>query len=131
MSVIRETRDTMVKQAIGTLMWSELTEHGEPIDSLYTEDHVSEETRREITEDVINFLDLILDLEDGEMSDRAWELIRNDPCQAGHDFILSRNGHGTGFWDRGTGDVGDELHKWAKTFGEISLYVGDDGYLYN
>lgn len=131
MSVIQDTRDAMVNQAIFTLMWSEYTNEGEPLDTLYTPDHVSEETRKELRDDVTNFLDLILDLEDGEMSDRAWEIIRTDPLQAGHDFILSRNGHGTGFWDRSNGDVGDELHKWAKTFGSIELYVGDDGLLYN
>ena len=47
-----------------------------------------------------------------------------DPGQIGHDFILTRNGHGTGFWDRGLGEIGDRLTKWAKTFGSIeSLYI--------
>lgn len=41
------------------------------------------------------------------------------PGQIGHDFILTRNGHGTGFWDRGLGELGDTLTKWAKTFGTI------------
>lgn len=50
---------------------------------------------------------------------------------AGHDFILSRNGHGTGFWDRGAGDVGDRLHKAAKVYGDASLYLGDDGKIYH
>lgn len=46
------------------------------------------------------------------------------PGQIGHDFILTRNGHGTGFWDRGLGEIGDTLTKWAKTFGSIdSLYI--------
>lgn len=44
--------------------------------------------------------------------------------QIGHDFILSRNGHGTGFWDRGLGEVGESLTKWAQTFGSLeSLYI--------
>jgi len=50
--------------------------------------------------------------------------------QAGHDFWLTRNGHGAGFWDRGLGVVGDELTKAAKSFGERNLYVGDDGMIY-
>lgn len=46
------------------------------------------------------------------------------PEQIGHDFILTRNGHGTGFWDRGLGEIGDQLTTWVKTFGSIeSLYV--------
>jgi hypothetical protein len=48
----------------------------------------------------------------------------------GHDFWLSRNGHGTGFWDRDLGEVGDTLHTTAKLAGECNLYVGDDGRLY-
>lgn len=41
----------------------------------------------------------------------------------GHDFWLSRNGHGTGFWDRGAGDVGDKLHAAAKVYGEAHVMV--------
>ncbi len=46
----------------------------------------------------------------------------------GHDFWLTRNGHGAGFWD---GDwpeqVGERLTDAAKAFGECNLYIGDDG----
>lgn len=40
---------------------------------------------------------------------------------AGHDFWLSRNGHGTGFWDRGL-TVGEALHTAARAMGEVYLY---------
>lgn len=46
------------------------------------------------------------------------------PEQIGYDFILTRNGHGTGFWDRGLGEIGDTLTKWSQTFGSVeSLYI--------
>lgn len=48
----------------------------------------------------------------------------------GHDFWLSRNRHGTGFWDRGLGDIGDRLHKAATVYGSCNLYAGDNGLLY-
>lgn len=48
----------------------------------------------------------------------------------GHDFWLTRNRHGTGFWDRGLGELGDQLTKWAQTYGEADLYAGDDGEVY-
>jgi hypothetical protein len=131
MGSIQDTRDGMLEQAVRTLMWSEGTEHGQSLDCLYDVEHIAQKTVDTLREDIYNFIDLIIDLEDEEMSKHAWAILRNDPLQAGHDFILSRNGHGSGFWDRGTGNVGDELHKWAKTFGTFSLYVGDDGYLYN
>lgn len=50
--------------------------------------------------------------------------------QSGHDFWLTRNGHGAGFWDRGLGDIGEVLTKLSNEFGECTLYVGDDGRIY-
>jgi len=52
------------------------------------------------------------------------------PDKVGHDLWLTRNGHGTGFWDRSLGDVGDRLTSAAEKLGESYLYVGDDGKLY-
>lgn len=49
--------------------------------------------------------------------------------QAGHDFWLTRNGHGAGFWDRGL-KHGDELSKWAKSFGSCDL-MAYDGKVYS
>lgn len=49
---------------------------------------------------------------------------------AGHDFWLTRNGHGAGFWDRGLEDIGDRLTELSKTFGELDPYIGDDGKIY-
>lgn len=54
-----------------------------------------------------------------------------DEAQNGHDFWLTRNGHGVGFWDRGYDkEVGDALTKASESFGEVDLYVGDDGRIY-
>ena len=50
--------------------------------------------------------------------------------QNGHDFWPTRNRHGAGFWDRGYGDIGGALTRAAHSFGEFSLYVGDDGLIY-
>ncbi len=44
---------------------------------------------------------------------------------AGHDFWLTRQGHGTGYWDRGLGALGDTLSKSAKTWGERCILVED------
>nr|DAY73684.1 MAG TPA: hypothetical protein [Caudoviricetes sp.] len=49
---------------------------------------------------------------------------------AGHDFWLTRNRHGAGFWDRGLGDLGDRLTKLAQTYGKSDPYIGDDGLIY-
>lgn len=56
----------------------------------------------------------------------------DDPAmaRAGHDFWLTRNHHGAGFFDRGLGELGDRLTAVCKPYGETDLYVGDDGKLY-
>ena len=92
------------------------------------------------------------DLNYGEcdLAGEAWESIRSDvenftvanwadlygrnewmdAGQAGHDFWLTRNGHGAGFWDRGLGDRGQRLTDEAHVYGEATAYVGDDGLIY-
>lgn len=42
-----------------------------------------------------------------------------DARQAGHDFVLTVNGHGAGFWDGGWPEHGDELTEDAKPYGEF------------
>jgi hypothetical protein len=49
---------------------------------------------------------------------------------AGHDFWLTRNGHGSGFWDRGLGELGNRLTAVSKVYGSVNLYLGDDGLVY-
>lgn len=53
-----------------------------------------------------------------------------DEAQNGHDFFLTRNRHGAGFWDRGYGAVGRQLTDAAHAYGSHDFYVGDDGLLY-
>lgn len=55
---------------------------------------------------------------------------QKDFSQHGHDFYLSRNGHGAGFFDRGYGKIGDELTEQAHVYGSADLYVGDNGKLF-
>lgn len=52
--------------------------------------------------------------------------------RAGHDFWLTRCGHGAGFWD---GDwpepMAEHLSDAATKCGTVDLYVGDDGKIYS
>lgn len=57
-----------------------------------------------------------------------YELQPYDESLAGNDFWCTRNGHGTGFWDRGQA-VLDQLAD-AACHSTRDLYRGDDGKLY-
>jgi hypothetical protein len=57
-------------------------------------------------------------------------LFKNKDCeQAGHDFALTRNGHGVGFWDRpevyGKANA-DKLTDIAESFSEVYLLWNGD-----
>lgn len=59
---------------------------------------------------------------------RAWAYLSDEVIeQAGHDFWLSRNGHGAGFWDRDPPEYGNEynlgrLQGFAESFGEYHAF---------
>jgi hypothetical protein len=62
------------------------------------------------------------------------DLIPDDKAeQAGHDLWLTRNGQGTGFWDRPEvwgAEGADILTRCAKSMGSTDAYAGDDGLVY-
>lgn len=91
-----------------------------PLDDEYDVDDFAERAVDEAREDCQSFVDLC--------RDNGVELL--DAAQMGHDFWLTRNHHGAGFWDRGLGEQGLQLTKWANTFGSSDAYVGDDGKVY-
>jgi hypothetical protein len=99
---------------------------GNPLDQNYSIEDFSPDSLAKATADCEAF------------SRRAAEWIRQLPAgvsltQLGHDFWLTRNGHGVGFWDRPEvygEQVGDQLTEICKEFGEVYTTVGDDGVLY-
>lgn len=84
------------------------------------------ETESAMRADCADFLRAYLDLISQAMEAKPGYSIE----QAGHDFWLTRNGHGVGFWDRGLGAIGDELTEAAHGDGGRDLYVGDDDLIY-
>ena len=79
---------------------------------------LSDETRNRMWDDCLKFLEKAQDL----IPNNQWE-------QAGHDFWLTRNGHGTGFWDRPE-IYGEEnakkLTEISESFGNFDLIVDDE-----
>lgn len=73
----------------------------------------------------------LIHCDDAPLSNRHASIGDRQAAMAGHDFWLTRNGHGAGFWDGDwPEDVGETLTRAAKAFGQADLYVGDDGKVY-
>lgn len=124
--------DEFTKAYIECALWSSMDESdeqgGEPLDKNYDISDIAEETLAEMAEDCRAF-----------QEDNASDLALYDHAQytadelGGHDFWLTRNHHGAGFWDRTSvlpNAAAVRLNKAAHAYGEIYLYVDDDGKIY-
>ena len=100
-------------------LWSSTDDAGTPLDELGVE--FAGETETSMQQDCFAFMRDHAD---------AWREAGMSDEQAGHDFWLTRNGHGAGFWDRGLGEAGDRLTALAEAYGSSDLYIGDNGYVY-
>jgi hypothetical protein len=117
--------------ALISLLWSE-----EPDDEPGFElEQVSPELHQRLSTEWDQFHELIESLGFDPERDRAtsYDSSEGDAwCYAAHDWIMTRNYHGCGFWD------GDWHQPWAcdltffcrQRFPEIHVYRGDDGLLY-
>ena len=62
--------------------------------------------------------------EDNELLlEKAYEETGNNESQAGHDFWLTKEGHGAGFWDGDWGEYGTALTNASKPYGSDYIYV--------
>lgn len=111
---------------VEALLWTECSdgefdpENGSPLPQGATFDDFAPETISQIIVDCASF----------EMANKRLLSECGDDGQNGHDFWLTRNGHGVGFWDRGYGKAGELISDKARAFREVSVYLGDDGKIY-
>lgn len=122
--------ETFFDAYVTAALWSSMDEStpqgGEPMDSNYTKQDIESYTLEKMQDDCMRFI-----LDNRDELGRAMDYkIGYDFPRAGHDFWLTRNGHGTGFWDRDLGEIGGNLTEGAQAMGEYNLYVGDDGKIY-
>jgi hypothetical protein len=97
-----------------------------PMDTSYGD--MTEETLRKVIADCDKFTEYAADL-----LEIAYDREGYDEAKAGHDFWLTRNGHGSGFWCRDpleADGLGDRLSKRARKQGESDMYLGDDRMVY-
>ena len=117
----------MLDAYIECALWSSTDfDSEEPLDQDYGASDLHPDTLRQMREDVEDFA------KSNEADLMTWDSGRwSVEEMAGHDFWLTRNGHGAGFWDGDWDkDVGNRLTEACKPVGSVDLYVGDDGLIY-
>ena len=107
--------NTITKHYLSCLAWTATDEEGESLDHL----QFSNEAELKAEKEVNDFVELI------QNEGIEWQNYMDDE-QFGHDFALTRNGHGAGFWDRGLGELGTVLSDWARTYGSTDVYLNKD-----
>ncbi len=115
-------RDAFTQGYLEAALWSSNDESndqgGDPLDKNYDIDDIAPETLAQMEKDCEAFqLDEMDDILESGLSFAL----------AGHNFWLTRNHHGTGYWDRELGSIGDRLTEASHAYGSFDLYVGDDG----
>ena len=110
----------VLNQYLATALWSSTDDDGGNLDDDKEVGDIDKSSVRKSKKDLDKFFKMAGDLLDGE-----------DETTVAHDFWLTRNGHGAGFWD---GDYekekGKALTKIAEKFKEVYAYIGDDGKVY-
>lgn len=97
------------------------------LDRIYTVDDIAPETKEAMMKDIDIFWTIVAANEDVETG-----LYCHDSDDVMHNFWLTRNGHGAGFWDgRFEDTLGKRLTTIAKSFGQFSLTVGKDGLIHH
>jgi hypothetical protein len=126
--------DEMLAGYIEAALWSSIDEQpdgngGPPLDENYGSHDISDELRESMRQDCSAFhADNAFDLDEyATVMDRSPEWTGAE--MAGHDFWLTRNHHGAGFWDRGLGELGRRLTDAANVYGDVYLYA-HDGQIY-
>ena len=112
------TSENCFAQYFETALWAETNDDGDPLDGTYSIDDIDADFKKKSIKEIEDFL---------AQAERFIQA--DDLTDVLHDFWLTRNGHGAGFWD-GDYCFGEELTNLAKAFGEVNLYVGDDGKIY-
>ncbi len=104
---------------IDCALWLSTTPEGTALDRDYSARDFSEAALAEVTADCARFLEECKTLITTEGRERALE-------SAARDFWLTRNGHGSGFWDGDWPANGEALAEACKSFDPCDLYLGDD-----
>ncbi len=119
--------DEFTQAYMEAMLWSETDDNGDPFDANYDVSDFSEEALAQIRIDAAHFQQAAK-LDEIDTFDFVDSTVQE---MAGHDFWLTRAGHGSGFWDgEWEDDDGNRLTELSEKFGEQYIYIGEDGELY-
>ena len=118
--------DDFISAYIEAALWSIVDDNDDPLDNNYDETDIDVKTLEELKKECIDFIEYSTTL----LEQADYKNAYSNAEMTGHDFWLTRNRNGAGFWDRGLGELGNKLTEASHCFGSLDLYVGDDGQLY-
>lgn len=106
--------DDFLEAYVTAALWSSTDDDEMPMERRFGIDDIDAETLATMGKDCQDF------------QQKHGHLFEGNESQAGHDFWLTRNGHGAGFWDRP--EVygqrrADALSDAAQKYGEVYLYA--------
>lgn len=117
--------EKMFEQYVETALWSEIDDNGDPLDENYALEDIDGQSLKNMKKDCKDFI--------RHLKERKIKLcLRGDDTNEneisemlGHDFWLTRNRHGAGFWD-GDWENGEVLTELSHNFGGSNLYVFEE-----
>lgn len=110
--------DKFTRAYIECALWASYDDDDKPLCENYWIDDIHKDTLTRMIDDCARF-----------QNEQSLSLANIPPEQAGHDFWLSRNEHGAGYFDRDY-EWADHLQEAAQAYGSVSLYV-DNGIIYS
>jgi hypothetical protein len=109
----------MIEAYLEAALWSSTDDDGNPLDKKFDYSAWSAEAMMRARMDCEEFIEKAGDA----LDDVSMESV-------GHDFWLTRNGHGAGFWDRSETygpDMAQFLTAVAKDFSPLNIWQNTDG----
>tara|TARA_R110000851_G_scaffold78774_1_gene173729 strand:+ start:864 stop:1235 length:372 start_codon:yes stop_codon:yes gene_type:complete len=107
---MNKSNKEFIKHYLVTALWSSIDTHDNPLDGNYDSSNIDFDSIKRAVKDCKKFI---------EKCEKENLLNDVDYSTAGHDFWLTRNHHGAGFWDGDYPEHGDRLTEISQEFNEI------------
>ena len=131
-----------LRALVASLLWSENDNSdeygGQPLDSNYDIDDIDSDSLNKLEARYRAFVEKAEQQLDAKFGDEFCSIedfytgSNNSEYQVEHDYIMTVNGHGCGFWEKHDWQDGarEILVKLAESEPELHAEVGDDGKIY-